>query len=165
MNKIDLFPIATFPWHRGSSASLLLTLALQKEEKKTVLHRRKGPKQRGSARALKDLGSNPSSAALFASWALVSPTCEIEIRLSQRIIVLWKIRQCLAHCKEELVYKEKRTGLDFEMQSLLHRRLWQFFDSWGANLLPQPELGILSSSKSDSRCAFGQFMTLEGLNF
>lgn len=32
----------------------------------------------------------------------------------------------------------------------------------GASILPSPELGTLSSSKSKSHSAFGQFMTVEG---
>lgn len=32
MNKIDLFPIAAFPRHTGSSVSLLLRLVLQKRD-------------------------------------------------------------------------------------------------------------------------------------
>lgn len=47
------------------------------------------------------------------------------------------------------------------MQSVPHRRSWQFFVSWGANILPSPELGTPSSSKSKSHSASGQFMTVE----
>lgn len=51
------------------------------------------------------------------------------------------------------------------MHSVLPRRVQPLLASCGADALPAPELGTLSSSKPDAHCDFGPFMTMEKLKF
>lgn len=89
MNKIDLFPIAAFPRHTGSSVSLLLRLVLQKRDRFTQKGRAVAKvkcKGLGGRWTWVQIQAQPRQLSLLNS--VISLIYKTEIRLPHRVIVL-----------------------------------------------------------------------------